>query len=152
MEYFATTGTGKIRTNNEDSYFASDHIFLVANVMGGHNPGEIASSRTAEMFPSLSKTRFDEKAVLDKNFFYDIFQQINKKALEKGSVTKIFTFPNFSFNSLKTLAIYSSFITSISQNSSMPLSFLIVSQVSSQSHEGGSHIKYERMSVSLLSF
>ncbi len=85
MEYLAKTEIGKIRTNNEDSYFSSDAIFLVADGMGGHNAGEIASKMAADMFSSLFKNRFHEKTILDKDFFNDIFQEINKKIFEKSS-------------------------------------------------------------------
>jgi len=47
MEAYAKTHTGKVRTNNEDCYFVSEQgpkLYVVADGMGGHNAGEIASS------------------------------------------------------------------------------------------------------------
>jgi PPM family protein phosphatase len=85
MEYLAKTEVGKIRTNNEDCYFASDNIFLVADGMGGHNAGEIASKIASEMFATLFQDNFHKNTVLDKKFFNDIFQEINKKILKKSS-------------------------------------------------------------------
>ena len=76
MEYLAKTEVGKIRTNNEDCYFASDNIFLVADGMGGHNAGEIASKIATDMFANLFKSRFHKNTDLGKNFFNDIFQLI----------------------------------------------------------------------------
>ena len=85
MEYLARSETGKIRSNNEDSYIALNDMFMVADGMGGHNAGEIASRIAVEAFSSLFKDRYVQKNVLDKEFFNSIFKVINKKILEKSS-------------------------------------------------------------------
>lgn len=61
MEYVALTDVGKKRLNNEDSYIVNvtgeDKIFIVADGMGGHNAGEIAS---------LEACRITESYVLEQ--------------------------------------------------------------------------------------
>lgn len=44
MKIGAKTDIGKVREQNEDSYGYRDHLFVLADGMGGHRAGEIASS------------------------------------------------------------------------------------------------------------
>lgn len=51
LSHIALTDIGKARSNNEDSYIASaeDCLYVVADGIGGHNYGEVASAKACEV-------------------------------------------------------------------------------------------------------
>lgn len=81
MEYkvFGKSDVGKVRTNNEDAFYLSDRdgIFLVADGMGGHKAGEIASAMAREIIPNrLLKLNSGENI---ENAIREAFFEANEK-------------------------------------------------------------------------
>lgn len=74
MKFIAKSDIGKKRDNNEDYYFVSDNknfpLFIIADGIGGHNSGEVASKMTVESISSSLKEISEYKSLedLEKDF------------------------------------------------------------------------------------
>lgn len=52
MRYFALSDRGRVRSHNEDSCYADGRLFMVADGVGGHQAGEVASRTTVAIMSS----------------------------------------------------------------------------------------------------
>jgi protein phosphatase len=61
LHYGVATDVGLVREVNEDSVLAEPPVFVVADGMGGHDGGEIASRIVVEEFARLAETGYDPR-------------------------------------------------------------------------------------------
>lgn len=90
INFIAVTDRGKVRENNEDSYYADEankKYFILADGMGGHRAGEIASSTAVKIVnEKLSKEEIkdqDQLISLLKESVYKANEEILEMSLEK---------------------------------------------------------------------
>lgn len=61
----AVTDVGLVRTHNEDAFLADGHVFVVADGMGGHRGGEVASRIAVEECARLVGRRLTRRGARD---------------------------------------------------------------------------------------
>src|SRR3990172_3179494 len=69
LEIVSQTHPGMVRSHNEDSvaYDASSGLVVLADGMGGHNAGEVASGITVSVMISEIKNELQHNSASDKN-------------------------------------------------------------------------------------
>ena len=63
QSWASLTDIGRVRTHNEDSVLAQPPLFVVADGLGGHEAGEVASSIAVETLRDHAPRRPDAKAL-----------------------------------------------------------------------------------------
>lgn len=80
---------GNIRTNNEDAFYLNEqhNLIAVADGMGGHKAGEIASSIAIEAIASLITIK-DNNAMMPAEVFRKVFSEANQRIWSKAHETE----------------------------------------------------------------
>jgi len=92
IRWGALSDTGILRVQNEDSMLAQDGLFVVADGMGGHNAGEVASAMATSMLKSAHAngiTDAKELGDLIKEINVQIFQSAAAKTEQSGMGTTL---------------------------------------------------------------
>jgi protein phosphatase len=66
LQYGAATDVGRVREVNEDSFLADQPVFVVADGMGGHQGGDVASAIVVEEFGALAGQDYDASGGAEK--------------------------------------------------------------------------------------
>jgi len=80
IKFGAKSDTGTLRVQNEDSFLAKEKLFVVADGMGGHNAGEVASAMAIKMLDDAEKNGIADAAGLAK-----MIEQINSTIFQASA-------------------------------------------------------------------
>ena len=79
VQWGSATDPGRVREINEDSYLVAPNVFVVADGMGGHAAGEVASAMAVGEFRALA-----ERSELRTDKIVDAITRANRQILESG--------------------------------------------------------------------
>jgi serine/threonine protein phosphatase PrpC len=65
LQYGTATDVGKVRAVNEDAFLVAPPVFVVADGMGGHDGGDVASAIVVEEFARLADAGYDPRRGAD---------------------------------------------------------------------------------------
>jgi serine/threonine protein phosphatase PrpC len=85
MEASARTDVGLVRTVNEDNYLLGDVLFAVADGLGGHEAGEIASKMAVNMLEEYSLSDESDPATRLREAFTRINAAIYRRSISDHS-------------------------------------------------------------------
>lgn len=74
----ACTDVGVVRSLNEDSYYVGTHIWAVADGMGGHAAGEVASAIVVANLRELDRDHLEQSTIID------VLMQANQAVVDYG--------------------------------------------------------------------
>ncbi len=72
VTFGAVSDTGKLRNANEDSFLVGEHLLAVADGMGGHNAGEVASAMAVQLLQNAAN-----QPIESPESFIDLISTIN---------------------------------------------------------------------------
>ncbi len=89
LDIYGLTDAGKVRTNNEDYFLLNEEkgVFVIADGMGGHNGGEIASRIAVESFWTYVQSELHENSVIAQVVCNGI-RQANREVFKKAQSDK----------------------------------------------------------------
>lgn len=83
LHYGAATDVGLVREANEDAFLADPPVFVVADGMGGHAGGDVASRIVVEEFGALAGQEYDARGGAEK--IADTLGECQRRIAEYGA-------------------------------------------------------------------
>jgi len=92
LRHAAVTDTGNVRPHNEDAYYCSGTVFAVADGMGGHSAGEVASAiavKCIEEADTAPLAGAEAVAELVRTINAEIHDEANRDSAKRGMGTTL---------------------------------------------------------------